>query len=1226
MFFFSVHTHLFLFFLIYINRYFSYLSVLPHITARCRLTLREELTCARLAASSSFDRTSEMFEDVRLTEDQQCVLRNRREFLEWSSSKEKNREGTIRLVSPNPIQAVDQYDEVIDTSVIQNENQFTSIISKLSTMSYTRPKDADLHSLLALQHLNRYLQNGLSLKGASESPGFLFLYELMTAGLKIKLLPDDNSYNWGALLTRFLPASDRKKKSLFMSTLRMLAFNESLSKTIPKYEDNRRFKFSTVFRGQNVIQRLMSGIREHVKEKSKEIRWPQPNRVFVYSPSIDVRIDSLNMLCDLDRTLVAVRVEDTSREVLKIKNKELESGGLFLDLNEFCKPLGSICEEFTISTKTGEKVQKEMEFLKRLEKHPRAKGRAAANIISRVSEDLKHYSHVCEGAKRPSIRDLLSIPKLVMTLQKIRDADAQLSTRALQAAMRLARKVKIDTRVMNQQPGVITEQRRRLAFLLRRCHGQESEAWIELLLQCTMSKEGVEKLIRLNPFIDSEQAERIISLCVLFMLVSNRQDHIERCLLMARSLMSGDDEKSKKLQSEKLAALLRTERYYIDNKTNEFDPRLLAFEFIHNIILRKSQVELINTFKEKIKNGKSTCHQMLMGSGKTTVVAPLLSLILNKFSTLTTQVVPRSLLEFSRSVVRQRFSAIVCKPVYTFRFDRFNGVPSNVHANLLTATSTRGIVISDPTSLKSFALKFLELLNARCELSVALENHKDAIPRRGALLSLMNRVAVHIGLSEDTEAKTRSHVERTRLLLTKDIHHCTEILNLFNQGVLILDEVDLILHPLKSELNWPLGEKEALDFTQGDGLRWLIPFHLLDAVFYAGGGSTVMNLKECGNNVTELLRKIREEVREASETFDVLLTPHLVLSQRTHVFYKSRLLPLLVKWMLVWLFEGQRFKGMKEKDVTDYLLYNKKSSGIFSATDEQMKTLNLTRDWLHSFAPHVLSKINRVHFGILSPNELERMKEEETHISRARRLLAIPFVAKDVPSRASEYAHPDVVIGLTILAYRYNGLRRADFRNTLVSLRDQMQQESGPYNRRKSCKKFANWIIRAGGRVRGSKKRRKIETEEIDLIVKTDESKSSPTRGWDVAPLTDEEIFQDVWPLQLLDMSDETQVEVLHRRLQKSPHVVLFYLSELIFPETCQHQGLKLSASGQELGSSILFNQRLGFSGTPSDLAPHELGKVQYERGSDGKMVHFLTSSDVVSVSKLSVVGVSTPY
>ena len=33
------------------------------------------------------------------------------------------------------------------------------------------------------------------------------------------------------------------------------------------------------------------------------------------------------------------------------------------------------------------------------------------------------------------------------------------------------------------------------------------------------------------------------------------------------------------------------------------------------------------------------------------------------------------------------------------------------------------------------------------------------------------------------------------------------ILMLFREGVLIMDEVDSLLHPLKSELNFPLGTK-----------------------------------------------------------------------------------------------------------------------------------------------------------------------------------------------------------------------------------------------------------------------------------------------------------------------------------------------------------------------------------------------------------------------------------
>jgi hypothetical protein len=45
----------------------------------------------------------------------------------------------------------------------------------------------------------------------------------------------------------------------------------------------------------------------------------------------------------------------------------------------------------------------------------------------------------------------------------------------------------------------------------------------------------------------------------------------------------------------------------------------------------------------------------------------------------------------------------------------------------------------------------------------------------------------------------------------------------------------------------------------------------------------------------------------------------------------------------------------------------------------------------------------------------------------------------------------------------------------------------------------------------------------------------------------------------------------------------------------------------------MLFEQRLGFSGTPSDLLPVELGRCHYEKGSDGKMLHLLTSPKVLS-------------
>jgi hypothetical protein len=105
----------------------------------------------------------------------------------------------------------------------------------------------------------------------------------------------------------------------------------------------------------------------------------------------------------------------------------------------------------------------------------------------------------------------------------------------------------------------------------------------------------------------------------------------------------------------------------------------------------------------------------------------------------------------------------------------------------------------------------------------------------------------------------------------------------------------------------------------------------------------------------------------------------------------------------------------------------------------------------------------------------------------------------------------------------------------------------------------------------------------------------------------------EIWPLQLIEFDDKDQFEMLYQLLYKLPHISYYYLVNFIFPPVMRHQGLKLSASGQALGGDMLFNKRLGFSGTPSDLLPLELGKCQYEKGSDGKMMNYLSSPEIMS-------------
>jgi hypothetical protein len=90
-------------------------------------------------------------------------------------------------------------------------------------------------------------------------------------------------------------------------------------------------------------------------------------------------------------------------------------------------------------------------------------------------------------------------------------------------------------------------------------------------------------------------------------------------------------------------------------------------------------------------------------------------------------------------------------------------------------------------------------------------------------------------------------------------------------------------------------------------------------------------------------------------------------------------------------------------------------------------------------------------------------------------------------------------------------------------------------------------------------------------------------------------------------------MSVTYKLLRNIPQVAYYYLHSFVFPLVMEHHHEKVSASGQDLGGEMIFGKRVGFSGTPSDLLPEELGQCQYDEGTDGKIITFLTSESIVS-------------
>ncbi|CAJ1419897.1 unnamed protein product [Effrenium voratum] len=721
-----------------------------------------------------------------------------------------------------------------------------------------------------------------------------------------------------------------------------------------------------------------------------------------------------------------------------------------------------------------------------------------------------------------------------------------------------------------------------------------------------------------------------------------------------------------KASANVLCGLLASKRTYVQKAASAdggfkgiFDPHYLVFEFVTGFLLRPRQVEMVNEFSDALRSGKSSVKQMIMGAGKTSVVSPLLALMHANGSRIVCLVVPPALISLSRSVLQNCFSTVVQKRVSTFKCDRSLDLEVALSERLGRIVSHGDILLTTPGDVKSLELRFLEQLD--------LANDRQA--RRNT--TQMRRECVQMGRA----------------------------LQLMKEGVCMIDEVDLVLHPLRSELNFPIGPKNLIEHAPE---RWRAVLHLLDGFFSVEKGRVPPHLKD-SLRAKEILQTLGEIIRSGCERRYLQCNPHLILlseefyhkevgrafeqpsgdredrglsEDEVRAYLLHRVTPQRLELEAsleagaeidrvaglpgacrrrqhhgadflrmdlgraqrqrpqalsarklapdVWSCRARkreealaggfepvarssylatRLEPLEKGNVRLVLEETQAGADVRGQRVERLpakdaKSMNLSWDWLQVFLPFSLQKIDRVTFGIMSSEQVSAALAEQPLMPLTRAKLAIPFVGKDVPSQSSEFAHPDVVIGLTILAYRYEGLRREDFDEVLGMLCDRLESEAGAVLERPTSLLWRTWVEESGA----------------DFCVKQaelDEQTSSQVLGLEEGGALQKP--DRMLPLHLLERRNEANMAQLFELVRKLPSAVHFYLEQSVFPQFMRFQDEKLSASGQDLGGSILFGQRIGFSGTPSDLMPRELGQCDYEPGSEGEMVSTMTDTQVVT-------------
>ena len=206
-----------------------------------------------------------------------------------------------------------------------------------------------------------------------------------------------------------------------------------------------------------------------------------------------------------------------------------------------------------------------------------------------------------------------------------------------------------------------------------------------------------------------------------------------------------------------------------------------------------------------------------------------------------------------------------------------------------------------------------------------------------------------------------------------------------------------------------------------------------------------------------------------------------------------------------------------------------------------------------------------------------------------------------VPSKSSEFASPEVIIGLTVMAYRHAGLRPADTAKLATRLKQEYSLQKGPPRERPSYIAFEAWLDCA------------------KQLGRWGPSGNEPPAG-DLGVEDGEDAAQFETPppqLDRLQIKDGEHLSAVHGALGALPDVVVRYMRDA-FAKTMVHQHMKLTSSGVDLGGEMLFSTRLGFSGTPSNLLPFELRDCQFEPGSEAQIQTTLTSPDLCDVAVLA--------
>eukprot|EP00961_Rhodomonas_salina_P096072 1291925-Rhodomonas_salina.2 len=220
--------------------------------------------------------------------------------------------------------------------------------------------------------------------------------------------------------------------------------------------------------------------------------------------------------------------------------------------------------------------------------------------------------------------------------------------------------------------------------------------------------------------------------------------------------------------------------------------------------------------------------------------------------------------------------------------------------------------------------------------------------------------------------------------LSKEVNMLASVMDLWRDrgsklgnGVLILDEVDMILHPLRSELNFPIGKVANPILPRP--YRWSFPMYVFEGLFWAVGSEAKLYVRGKFHDPDTNLNALKEAIAKGLAQSHLQIEPHLVLLNENW-YHHEGMKECLANWAVEWVLEAQLLQDstasqtvrIEKEDVRLFFIHGTECRDRHPGVMKKLETLseqqteksmlllqmiNFGHDLLNSYIPHALSKV-----------------------------------------------------------------------------------------------------------------------------------------------------------------------------------------------------------------------------------------------------------------------------